>query len=73
MPLAGGGQLLLAQVVPAAQALPLATHLRSDESQQPLPQSAPLQHASPGAPHAAHVPSLHARPDALQLAPAQHG
>jgi hypothetical protein len=51
VPATGGGHLLLLQVLPAVQALPLATHLPFAGSQQPLPQSAPLQHAWPGPPH----------------------
>jgi len=73
MPATGGGHVLLPQVVPASHALPLATHLRLPGSQQPLPQSAPLQQASPGPPQLTHWPSLQARPEALHDAPAQHG
>jgi hypothetical protein len=54
MPLTGGGQTLLLHVVPSVHDWPLPTHRRSAGSQQPVPQSAPLQHASPGAPHATH-------------------
>jgi hypothetical protein len=54
MPDIGGGHVLFLQVVPTSHALPLATQLRLAGSQQPLPQSAPLQQASPGPPQATH-------------------
>ena len=70
-PATGVGHLLLLQAVPTVQAAPLATHFWFAGSQQPLPQSAPLQQASPGAPQAAQMSLLQASPEALQVAPAQ--
>src|SRR6185312_10089241 len=73
IPGCGAGQVFLLHAVPAVQVAPLATHLRFAGSQQPLPQSAPLQHASPGPPQVTQVPSPQARPDALHASPAQQG
>jgi hypothetical protein len=44
-------------IPPVEQAVPLATHVLGPGSQQPVVH-APLQHGSPGPPHAAHVPFM---------------
>jgi hypothetical protein len=73
LPAIAGGQVPPEQVPPDTHAAPCATHFTLAESQQPEPHAAPVQQVSPGLPHAVQVPSLHARPEAEQLAPAQHG